>query len=293
MVIEKHRSILTKELMGLMNIETAERVCDATFGDGGHSEYIIEHAPNLKKLFAIDQDAATLKEYQACGIFRKDPRLIFFCSLFSNVNTLPIKPIDACIVDLGVSSRQLLDPLRGFSFNHPGPLDMRMDSGAFGKPILKDILFSISEKKLAEHFSLFMPFAKSHKVAKVLLTEFHHGNITNTKELANCVAPFFFSKKNRATLPFLALRTLVNDECGEIQKGIPELISTLRKGGRMGILTFHSTEDRLVKNILQTFQSKNIIVWINKKVIKPTYEEIRKNPRSRSAHLRCIEKIID
>jgi 16S rRNA (cytosine1402-N4)-methyltransferase len=216
---------------------------------------------------------------------------------------VPDRGLDGILVDLGVSTRQLLRAERGFSFNQAGPLDMRMDATE-GRD-LAALLDESTAEELAEGFLRVADLPRAEPFTRRILEAHRAGRFQNTLDLAS-IAGRRHGKAHPATAMFLALRMLVNEEYEEVDQGLPKLIEALRPGGRLAVITFHSTEDRLVKRIFQRLAGRcscrericqcpriEKVDWVYKKAVAATPQEMRENPRSRSAKLRCVEKIAD
>lgn len=301
MVLGLHKSVFIKESIDLMSVFAGGVYADLTFGEGGHSEALIKKGASL--VWGIDRDISAIEAYQKEGLLRQDPRLVLVHQRFSEFAAkAKANSLDGVLVDLGVSTRQILSPERGLTFQNTGPLDMRMDQTA--GPTLKELLENLSESELADILYQNADLTQSRALAKRIMKSFKAGTLNTTEDLADC----FGIKKGKthpATVPFMALRMAVNEELQEIQKAFPLLLDALKPGGRLVVITFHSTEDRLVKNIMKQWAGKcvchNLICQcrkearvkiLTKKPLSPTQEEQKNNPRSRSAKLRCIEKLI-
>lgn len=262
---------------------------DSTFGRGGHSLAILKEFPEVK-IVGLDRDAAAIEYGKKHFVeFIKNGRLQLIQSNFSDYSTNGDFFFDAILMDLGVSSPQLDDATRGFSFYNEGPLDMRMDknqelSAAY-------IVNELSEKEIADIFYNYGEVKKSFQVARSICEYRKTKPFETTVELAQVIAKVLGWRKkghHPATECFLALRMVVNDELGHIKKAILNFVKELSPGGRLLIITFHSIEDREVKKLLFSLTQ-----WgrpAPKKVIKPTREEQTQNPRSRSAQLRVFER---
>jgi len=298
-----HRSILVTEIIELLSISPTGVYADLTFGEGGHSEALLDAGAH--RVIALDRDKETLDRYQKDGKYSGDPRLSLVHGKFSEFSEAISTPthFDGFVLDLGVSTRQLLEPNRGFSFAHKGPLDMRMDRER-DRP-LSDCLEEWEEEELGAFLKDAAGIPGAYRVARRVLEAARTGKLQTTEDLAAMMGPKR-SKRHPATTLFMALRMAVNDELGEIELALPHLIQRLKPGGRMAILTFHSTEDRLVKRLLKVAAGRctcdepicrctnpKVVEWMNKKPILASDDELRENPRARSAKLRCVEKLGD
>jgi 16S rRNA (cytosine1402-N4)-methyltransferase len=264
---------------------------DCTFGGGGHSLYLLNKYNGIK-IIAFDQDTDSLKRFNENPELQRFKDRIIFChdnfrNIEKNLNKLNIPKVNGLLADLGVSSKQLDDKTRGFSFNSDDILDMRMNKeqeltaytvvNTFSKENLQDIFFKYGEE------------AFSKQIAQKIVEERVKGNIKTCNQLKDivCKVKWAKGKINPATKIFQALRIYVNDELGSLQEMLNSITNILNTGARAAILTYHSLEDRIVK---QTFKDAKNLKIINKKVIIATEKEMKENPRSRSAKLRVVEK---
>jgi 16S rRNA (cytosine1402-N4)-methyltransferase len=294
-----HRSILVNEIIEVLRISPSGCYADLTFGEGGHSGSFL--ARGAGRVVGLDRDGEALERYRAEGEYRDDPRLELKHGRFSRFSELVQESFDGILIDLGPSTRQLLDPERGFSFSRPGPLDMRMDRREATS--LFDVIQRLTIRELAERLESYADLKSAKKIADRIKRGFDDDTLKTTSDLMVLVGSRH-GKTNPATQLFMALRMLINDELGEIEHGVPPLISLLKPGGRLAIITFHSGEDRLVKRILKSLAGRCIcdfpicvcpreasVTWVLKKALPPGREEVRLNPRARSAKLRCVERI--
>lgn len=294
-----HRPVMVKEVMEYINLIPGGCYGDLTLGEGGHAEMFLE-AP-IEVLYSIDRDLDAISRYREVGLRRADPRLKLIHGNNSRLKELtPGVEFDGLLVDLGVSTRQLLESPRGFSFQRSGPLDMRMDPTS--THTLTSLLSVLSASDLSQKLEEYGELKHSKKLAERILREFQAQKLKDTLDLGALMGGRT-GRAHPATQLFMALRMMVNDELGEITRGITEWVSSLKPGGRLVILTFHSVEDRCVKRELLRLQGRcqceihpcacskvKQVHAINKKAIAATYEESRQNPRARSAKLRCVEK---
>ena len=302
-----HYSVLKTELINSLNIHDTGIYVDATLGFAGDSSEILKNIPN-GYLYAFDQDPEAIK-YSDDYLKGIGSNYKLFNTNFKNmVNSLKdeaIEAVDGIIFDLGFSSPQVDDAKRGFSFMKDGPLDMRMS----GKGVsAKDIINTYSEENLANIFFKYGEEKQSRVIAKKIKT--NHQNITTTLELVDvikmAVGANYFYKHHPERKIFQALRIEVNDELKVLEETLPEAIKILKPGGRLCVITFHSLEDRIVKNIFKKYSEvdeivkglvdipeeyKPLIKLINKKPIVPTSKELEENSRSASAKLRVVERI--
>lgn len=305
-----HYSVLLKESIDGLNIKDGETYVDCTLGYAGHSKVILEK--NKKgKLFAFDEDENAVK-YSKEALSSIGDNFTIFKENFSNLKeTLEkenILKVDGFLFDLGFSSPQIDDAKRGFSFKLNAPLDMRMDTQ--NSLTAKDVVNTYSLEKLTEIFFKFAEEKYSKVIASAICKERKNKEIVTTFELVNiiqkAVGASYFYKNHPEREIFQAIRIEVNNELSVIEKALPDAIDMLSKGGRICVITFHSLEDRLVKQIFKKYSEvddilkgmidipdeyKPKIKIINKKPILPTDEEINENSRSHSAKLRIVERI--
>lgn len=300
-----HQPVLLEAVLEHLLAGSPAVVLDATLGGGGHSEAILEARPSAR-LIGMDADEAAL-EFARERLKRFGARFQAvqgnFRTMDEKLAALGIRQLDAILMDLGVSSRQLDDPKRGFSFRFDGPLDMRMDRSAGVSAA--DWVKEATEEELARVIREYGEERHAAKIARAIVHERKTNEIRTTEQFSELVARTLgappaanrrpgasLGKIHPATRTFQAIRIVVNDELGALEEGLAKAVELLRVGGRLAVITFHSLEDRLVKNVFRKEQRQTgRLRWINKHVIRPEIGEIRKNPRSRSAKLRVVEKI--
>ncbi|MBI2018975.1 16S rRNA (cytosine(1402)-N(4))-methyltransferase RsmH [Candidatus Daviesbacteria bacterium] len=302
-----HNSVFLKEVMGALdpayggvNIRDAWYI-DCTLGDGGHSIEIIKRGG---RVIGIDVDPQALgrvqerfKELGYLGILGERIKLVQ--GNFRDVKKL-IQQTDAgkefagAIFDLGVSSVQLETPGRGFSFSKEGPLDMRMDPTLQVRAL--DLINAGGRKELNELFSRLGEEKYSRRLADalVLAREIRGKDIRTTRDLADFVEKVVGGRKGRihpATQVFQALRIAVNDELGALQEGLDQIIDLMEKKGRIVVISFHSLEDRIVKFTFRKWEEGGKGLIITERPIVPSDDEVRNNPRSRSAKMRVFQRL--
>lgn len=285
--MNNHIPVLMNEVIEGLSLHSGATVIDATVGLGGHAEMILARTSPDGKLIGFDRDDRNLslaKDHLAPYA----DRITLINDSFGNMAEHSLGEIDAILFDLGFSSVHVDDAGRGFSFQQEGPLDMRYDQKQ--ELTAETIINSWTKDELADLFYEYADETRSRQIAEEIVKARKVNRITTTTQLAEVIESVVkrSGKTHPATKVFQALRMAVNDELGEIKKGIYSGINLLKPGGRMAIITFHSTEDAFVKYQLKDDPR---IELVNKKVIKPTYEETQSNPRSRSAKLRVVEKI--
>lgn len=307
-----HVTVLLKETVDNLNLKPNGIYVDGTLGGGGHSEYLLSLLGDEGKLIGIDQD---LDAHKAAGerLARFGDKFVpvhnNFVEIKKVVKDLGLKGIDGMIMDLGVSSYQLDEADRGFSYMNDGALDMRMDRNS--KITAWQIVNEYTEKSIYELIRDYGEEKWASRIAKFIVEARRENEIKTTFELVDIIKAAIPAKARQdgphpAKRTFQAIRIEVNNELGIIEKVIRDGLSVLNPGGRMGIITFHSLEDRIVK---QTFKDlatackcppqfpicvcggKSQVKLITRKPILPSAAEIEENPRSRSAKLRVIEKI--
>lgn len=304
-----HKSVMLYETVEGLNINPSGIYVDGTAGGGGHSALIASKLNEKGKLICFDRDPDAIK---ACEErLSKYKNVIFinenYSSVKSSLEKIGIEKIDGLMLDLGVSSHQLDTRERGFSYHSDAPLDMRMSQKGISAT---DIVNTYSAKDLADIFYKYADEKFSFKIADEIVKTREINPINTTLQLAEIVSDCYPNKFKRNGHParkvFQALRIAVNDEMGEVEKGIEDAFSILNPKGRLSIITFHSIEDRLVKQKFLSYtkgctcppdfpvcvcNNKPKAKLINRKPIVASEEELKENLRSRSAKLRILEKI--
>ena len=309
-MIYEHKSVLLHETVDIINIKKGGIYVDATFGGGGHSRYMLSKIDDMS-LYVFDQDIYAIDNGR--NNFANDTRIHFINTNFVNVKSalqdMGIYEIDGIIADLGVSSYQLDTAKRGFSYMKDAPLDMRMDTGS--SLTARDVVNTYSRDELKRIIRLYSEEKWADKIATIIVETREKTPINTTFELVNVIEraiPKKLRDKNKhpAKRTFQAIRIETNNELGILEKFVNDAFDMLKIGGRMSIITFHSLEDRLIKNIYKNLAGGCICPSefpvcmcgrtekariITKKPIIPTDEELQENARARSAKLRVIEKI--
>ena len=297
-----HKSVLLKETIDGLNLSAkgAGVVVDGTFGGGGHSIEILKNFPNVR-IIAIDQDkSAWGKSESKFKGFEK--RVTFVNGNFRDiekiVGDLNIESVDGVLLDIGLSSDQLENAGRGFSFMKDEPLLMTMKECPSKDDVTaKDVVNTWSEETIANIIYGYGEEKLSRRIAKGIVDARQKKNINTTFELVEVIknsvpAKYTKGKIHFATRTFQALRIAVNDELNTLATGLQGGFEILKKGGRMSVISFHSLEDRIVKNFYKKKKEEKVGILINKKPIVAGAEELKVNKRARSAKLRVIEKII-
>ena len=286
-----HAPVMINESIDSLVLNKSGAYLDCTFGLGGHSKEILKRLNSKGTLNSIDQDQTVIEYAKKI----QDPRFKFEYSKFSKIGELFInRKFDGILFDLGVSSLQLDDAARGFSFQKNGRLDMRMDQN--DKISALEWVNKAKEKEIADFFYYLGEERKSRLFAKRVIEKRRTKPIESTEDLAEVTyagKKFRNSKKHPATNIFRAIRIFINNELEEIKKALQASIDLLQDKGRLVVISFHSMEDRIVKNFLKgklDDQENTNSIQIIGKIIKPSREEINLNARSRSAILRIGEK---
>jgi 16S rRNA (cytosine1402-N4)-methyltransferase len=293
-----HKTVLLNETIDGLNLKNGATIIDGTFGGGGHSLEICKKFPNVK-IIAIDQDASAF--LKAESKFKDIKCDIDFINInFRSLDKVITKKVDGIILDLGLSSDQLENSGRGFSFLKDEPLLMTMKSKK-ENPSSEDITaFEVvnnwEEKNLADVVYGFGEERFSRRIAKGIVEARKKSKIETTFDLIKIIensvpAAYRKGRTHCATKTFQAIRIAVNDELGALSEGLEKGFEVLKEGGRMSVISFHSLEDRVVKKFFKQKQTEDRAKLINKKPIIATKEEIIINNRSRSAKLRILEKI--
>ena len=296
-----HVPVLLNESVDGLNIKAGGVYVDVTFGGGGHSKEILSRLPEGAHLFSFDQDADAERNIIA------DDKFTFVRSNFRYIKNFmryhEVDGIDGVLADLGVSSHHFDDSERGFSFRFDGKLDMRMNQRA-GKTAA-DIVNTYEEEALADLFYLYGELKNSRKIASAIVKARSTKALRTIEDLLNIVKPMFGREREKKELAkvFQALRIEVNQEMDALKEMLLAATELLNPGGRLSVITYHSLEDRIVKNLMKTGncegkedkdffgRSSSPYRLINNKVIVPDADEQERNPRSRSAKLRIAEKI--
>ena len=296
-----HIPVMLNECMEGLAIKPDGVYVDVTFGGGGHSKEILSKNKKKGTLYGFDQDA------DAENNIPEDDRFVFVRSNFRYLSNFMRfhgeTEIDGLLADLGVSSHHFDDKDRGFSFRFQGMLDMRMNTRA-GKTAA-DVLNTYTEEALSTLFYLYGELKNSRKLASVIVKARETKPLVTTDEFLALITPYIGKDKEKKMLAqvFQALRIEVNDEMRALREMLQQAMRLLKPGGRLVVMTYHSLEDRLVKNFFKSGNFEGTISQdffgniqspfrlINNKVITPSSEEVEVNPRSRSAKLRIAEKL--
>ena len=292
-----HKPVMLAEVMKYLKAKPGDVVVDCTVGGGGHSKAICEQIKPKGRLIGVDQD----KE----AIDRTDNNLREFKGLYSLINdnfqnlnnildNLKITKVDGILFDLGLSLFQIETPQRGFSFRHNGPLDMRMDKRISLKA--SELINRLSQNEIGDILRTYGQEPFSNAIARHIVRARKKSFINTTAQLAEIIIKAVPPKQryrriNPATRTFQALRIVVNRELEVLEEALSKAVTYLNSAARICVISFHSLEDRIVKNQFKQYSRQGIVRIINKKPIVTSYPEIAGNPRSRSAKLRVAERI--
>ena len=295
-----HVPVLLKESVDGLDIQPDGIYVDVTFGGGGHSREILSHLGKNGHLYSFDQDADAEKNIVA------DDRFTFVRSNFRYISQwmryYQVEKIDGILADLGVSSHHFDDETRGFSFRFDAPLDMRMNKRA--GQTAADILNDYTEEQLADVLYLYGELKNARRIAKAIVAYRGHQRIETTAHLAEATEQLMRTEREKKDMARLyqALRIEVNHEMDALRDMLRGATELLREGGRLSVITYHSLEDRIVKNVMKAGNAEGRVSQdffgrteaplkaLSNKVITPSGEELESNPRSRSAKLRIAEK---
>ena len=305
-----HESVLEKEVIQSLNLGGDGLIVDGTLGDGGHSELVLRNTIDVRVL-GIDRDIQAIERAETRLASFKD-RITLVHGNFSDIKAILKKAnvvnVKGILLDLGVSSPQLDSPMRGFSFMRDGPLDMRMDSSQ--KITAADLLTQLSDEKLVSIIKEYGEERFSKKIVRAIRLEQKKNSIKTTLQLSNIISRVIHvsqkAKIHPATRTFQALRIAVNGELDHIKKALRDSVDILQESARIIVISFHSLEDRIVKNFFQ-FEEKECICppkipicscghrprlkIVTRKPITPEAEEVQCNSRASSAKLRVAERV--
>lgn len=296
----EHISVLLKETIDGLDLKEGQIVVDGTINTGGHSLRICKHIGNTGHLVGIDEDsdALSLAKNHLRDVL---PKLTLINGNFRNIDVLlsgvEIQKVDRILLDIGLSNRQLADSKRGFSFMQEEPLLMTFNPNPKeGELTAEEIVNLWDEENIADIIYGYGGERFSKRIAKNIVLARSEKRITTTSELATIIEKSIprIAKKGKthpATKTFQALRIAVNDELRALKDGISKGVNLLEKDGRMAIISFHSGEDRIVKQMFREYQSEGVVEILTKRPVVPSFEELKDNPKARSAKLRIVKKI--
>ena len=304
-----HAAVLLPQVLAALNIRASGTYLDATFGRGGHAGAILEKLIADGRLLCLDRDTAAVAEARAR--WGEDPRVTIFLAPFSELAACadavePGLQFDGILFDLGVSSPQLDDPARGFSFMRDGPLDMRMTQGEGMSAA--EVVNGASEAELIRIFREFGEERDARRIARAIVADRKSRPFERTGELAQMITRVARSRerhKHPATRVFQALRIHVNGELDQLAAALHAALDRLAPGGRLAVISFHSLEDRMVKQFMRRHANPDPVyaglpdmpaharakLKLVGKSVEPAGEETERNPRARSARLRVAERL--
>ncbi|MFQ5960480.1 MAG: 16S rRNA (cytosine(1402)-N(4))-methyltransferase RsmH [Candidatus Methylomirabilales bacterium] len=296
----QHVPVLVREVVAALEPRPGGAYLDGTVGGGGHAEAILEAAGPPSRLVGIDRDAEAItvardrlrrfgdRVQLVRGDFREIPQL---------VSALQMERFDGVLFDLGVSSLQLDDPSRGLSFSMEGPLDMRMNRES-GTLTARELLHTLPEENLTRIIREYGEERWARQIARGIVTARRQGSLETTRDLAAVVARaiprrFWPRRIHPATRTFQAIRIAVNQELEGLEEALEGAIGLLKPGGRIGVIAFHSLEDRVVKHLFRRLAAPGAVpgvTIVTRRPVTPSPEERAQNPRARSAKLRAAER---
>jgi 16S rRNA (cytosine1402-N4)-methyltransferase len=281
-----HEPVLAAEVLRLLALQPGQTVVDGTLGGGGHARLLAECVGKTGRVLGLDRDGnaiAAAQVHLAETII--EPIHASYANLPEVCEQFSVEAVSAVLLDLGLSSDQLASPERGFSFRSDGALDMRFDQGR-GQPAWQ-LLSRLSEKHLADLIYEYGEERLSRRIAKAIVAQRRSRPVRTASELADLIARVVPRSRNQrihpATRTFQALRIAVNDELGLLRRAMERIPTCMHPGGRLAVISYHSLEDRIVKN---AFREDACFDMITRKPIRATDAEVARNPRSRSACLR-------
>lgn len=303
---EVHIPVLFDEVMAALQPRSGSRYLDCTLGGGGHTEGLLRASAPAGQVLAMDADPAAIERMQGkWPASRLTVRQCWLDEAAGIASASGFVPLDGVLMDLGLSSFQLDEAARGFAFMRAGPLDMRFDPTR-GESAAQ-LIDRLDVEEMVALLRRYGDVQNARRVAEVI---WRARPITTTAQLRDAVANVTKTRSSRihpATQVFQALRIAVNDEVGRLERALPALIGLLKPGGRMAVITFHSLEDRIVKDAFR-LESRNVVAQpgfgeqqeerqarvrlVNKDPITPAEKEVAANPRSRSAKLRVVERLL-
>jgi 16S rRNA (cytosine1402-N4)-methyltransferase len=287
-----HTPVLLNEVISFLNLDSAKVFVDCTLNGGGHTVEVLQKYPNIQ-IIGIEYDPVIFEKFQSRPeskmVTAVNDSYIHLKSILSSQGAVP----DAILFDLGISSHHY-ESGRGFTFMKDEPLDMRFNPGL--TLTAADIVNTYSEEELTHILTLYGEEQFADQIAQEI------GRVRDTKpiqttgelvSLIQSVVPGWYRKKkiHPATKTFQALRIKVNDEMGNVEKGVAAAIESLRPGGKLAVISFHGLEDKIVREIFKAKAKEKVIEWVKRDTIRPTWNEIKSNPRSRSAKMKVVQKL--
>ena len=308
---KRHESVLEREILQYLNLKEDSLIVDGTLGDGGHAELILKNTGPDLRVFGIDRDMQAIKRAEErLAPFRNRVTLVH--GNFSDIKTILKKAgivnVDGFLLDLGVSSPQLDSPERGFSFMRNGPLDMRMDS--MQKTTAADLLVKLSDEELTSVIKEYGEERYSKRIVRAIRKAQGQNPVSTTLDLSGIISSVTLSSRptkiHPATRTFQALRIVVNNELEHVKTVLSDSLEILHVSARIMVISFHSLEDRIVKNFFRDEERgcicppripvcscghKTRLKVVTRRPVVPSTEEARYNPRASSAKLRVAERV--
>ncbi len=301
-----HETVLLKEAVDALDVKADGIYVDGTFGRGGHSRELLSRLGTRGRVIALDRDPQAIAAAGQLGDVRLTARRAQFSALIDVLREMALDGVDGVLLDLGVSSPQIDDASRGFSFKQDGPLDMRMDPQS-GTSVAQ-WLMQASEKEIGEVIKNYGEERFAKQIARAIVAARSQRSIQRTRELAEIVAkavPTREPRQDPATRTFQALRIFINRELEELEMTLPQCVACLKPGGRLVIISFHSLEDRIVKRFMARLAKPEVpkrlplrdsempkgSLRLIGKPVRPDQDEVQRNPRARSAIMRVAERL--
>ena len=294
-----HVPVMLQEVLDSLRLSPGQIIVDATLGTGGHSIEILKRITPGGKLIGIDRDENSLEICrQRLGDFKENTEFVHanFADLDQVLANLGIEKIDGIVFDLGISSYQLHDAQRGFSFQNEGPLDMRLDKSSY--VCAYDLVNNLNENEISQILWNFGQERWHNRIARLLIQERRNEPICTTKQLANLVMRAIPHRYRRsyyrihpATRTFQAIRIAVNRELEILENAVKKAVDILKKQARICVISFHSLEDRAIKHTFRALEADGLIKIITPKPLTPGSAELGVNPSSRSSKFRVAERI--
>lgn len=301
-----HETVLLKEAVDALDIKADGVYLDGTYGRGGHSREMLSRLGARGRVIALDRDPQAVAAAEQLGDGRLTVRRARFSALADVLRQLDVGGIHGALLDLGVSSPQLNEAGRGFSFRQDGPLDMRMDPES--GPSAAQWLMQASEKEIGEVIKNYGEERFAKQIARAIVAARSQRPVQRTRELAEIVAkavPTREPRQDPATRTFQAIRIFINQELEELQMTLPQCVACLKPGGRLVVISFHSLEDRIVKRFMARLAKPDVpkrlplrerempkgSLRLIGKPLRPNQNEVQRNPRARSAIMRVAERL--
>ncbi|MBU0503084.1 MAG: 16S rRNA (cytosine(1402)-N(4))-methyltransferase RsmH [Candidatus Omnitrophota bacterium] len=297
MELKFHIPVMLNEAVDHLNLKPGKIIIDATIGTGGHSEEIIKKISPGGRLIGIDRDEESLNiAKERLSDYQQSCEFVYgnFSDIDSILKKLEINKVDGILLDLGISSYQLANAQRGFSFQSEGPLDMRLDRNSYISAY--DLVNNLNEDEISSLLWTFGQERWHNRIARHLVTERQRHAISTTTDLSDIIIKavpykYRYYRIHPATRTFQAVRIAVNRELEALEIALDKAMGLLESDARMCVISFHSLEDRIAKLSFRKFASSGLAEIITKKPLEPTSEEAAANPRSRSAKLRVCRRI--